>query len=213
MSFCPCPIVEPQPAPLPSLDAAVDSFPTLAKGGPGGWSRRNLIHGQRRAGGWSRPDLSLWAVGRLGAGPGRTYWSVKKKGESRGSSASDTEPSPSSEREGEALAKCNQLIQPAIGHHDIIIQQHQVFPASKLQPLIDRGRKTQVCGIGNHGDRHGRQVPRPPGKGPSIVRPVVDDDQLPRRPGVDLERGDALLGKLKLVPALCGEVRYVAFSL
>jgi hypothetical protein len=43
-------------------------------------------------------------------------------------------------------------------------------------------------------------------------RPIVDDDQFPRLSTVALERGDALLGEFDLVPALCGEPRYVAFS-
>ena len=42
------------------------------------------------------------------------------------------------------LGQSNQLIEPAIGDHHIVIEQHQVFPARLLQPLIDGGRETSV---------------------------------------------------------------------
>jgi hypothetical protein len=59
----------------------------------------------------------------------------------------------------------------------VVIEQHQVLAASKLQPLIDRSRKPKVCDIRDHGDRHGRHIPHAGNvkRGP-VVRPVVDDD-------------------------------------
>jgi hypothetical protein len=62
------------------------------------------------------------------------------------------------------IGQCNHLIKPAISHDNVIIQQHQVFPARKLQPLVDRRRESQVCGIRNHSNRHSRQVARAPVK-------------------------------------------------
>jgi hypothetical protein len=99
------------------------------------------------------------------------------------------------------IGQSNHLIQPGISHDDVIVQKHQVFTARKLQPLVDRRRKSKVLGIRNHGDRHSRQVSRAGQvKSGPIGRPVVDGDQLPGRPGVFLEGGKALLGKFKLVP-------------
>jgi hypothetical protein len=45
-----------------------------------------------------------------------------------------------------------------------------------------------------------------------IGRPIVDGDQLPWLACMLLERSHTVPRELKLVPALCGEVRYVAFS-
>ena len=41
----------------------------------------------------------------------------------------------------------DELLQPRIGHNDIVMQQHQVFPVRDLQPLVDGGRKPSVCGL------------------------------------------------------------------
>jgi hypothetical protein len=100
------------------------------------------------------------------------------------------------------VCQSDQLPQPAIGHHHIIIQHHQVFAARRLQPLVDRGREPQVFGIGDDRDRHGRTIRHTLHVNVYMIRlPVIDDDQFPRRPGKALESGDTLPGKFKLVPA------------
>jgi hypothetical protein len=78
------------------------------------------------------------------------------------------------------VGQCDQLPQPAIGHHDVVIEHDQVLAARGPQSLVDRGREHSTCGIGDFGDRHGRgvllarQV-----RGRLIGRTIVDDDQLP----------------------------------
>ena len=41
------------------------------------------------------------------------------------------------------IGQCNELIQPAISHHRIVIEQHQVLAPRRLQSLIDRRRETR----------------------------------------------------------------------
>jgi hypothetical protein len=78
------------------------------------------------------------------------------------------------------VGQCDQLPQPAIGHHDVVIEHDQVLAARGPQSLVDCGREHSTCGIGDFGDRHGRgvllarQV-----RGRLIGRTIVDDDQLP----------------------------------
>ena len=50
------------------------------------------------------------------------------------------------------------MVQPSIGDHHVVIEQHEVFPACLLQSLIDRGGEASIFSIGNHGDRHGRGI-------------------------------------------------------
>jgi hypothetical protein len=96
----------------------------------------------------------------------------------------------------------NQLIEPPIRHNDIIVHQHQILPARQPQPLVDRRRKTEVRGIGDHRHRHGRHVANSGQIGRGIIRrPVIDNDQLPRRPRVAFECSDALLSKFELAAA------------
>jgi hypothetical protein len=100
------------------------------------------------------------------------------------------------------VCQFNQLPQPAVGDDDIVIQHHQVFAAGGLQSLVDRGREPQVFGIGDDRDRHGRTIRHTRQLNVRMIgRPVIDDDQFPRRPGMAFERGDALPGKFNLIPA------------
>ena len=75
------------------------------------------------------------------------------------------------------------------------------FPASQPQPLVYGRRKTQVGRVAHDGHRHPRHVThagqvnaRPLG------RPMINYDQFPGRPGVALEGGNTLLGKINIVP-------------
>jgi hypothetical protein len=94
------------------------------------------------------------------------------------------------------------LFQPCICHHDVVVKQHQIFAACHLQALVDRRRKPAIGRIADHGHRHVRCIlyAAEISTG-SIRRPIIDDDQLPRRPGVLPQRADALPGEFKLVPA------------
>ena len=109
------------------------------------------------------------------------------------------------------MGQRDQLIEPAVGHDHVVIEQHQVFPAGKVQPLVDGGREAPVGGIAHDGDRHAGKV-ADAGQvhaGP-VGRPVIDGDQLPRRPRVVLEGGDALPGELELVPGRDDDRRQAA---
>ena len=90
----------------------------------------------------------------------------------------------------------------AIGLGEIaasLIQQHLVFAACRLEPLIDRCRKPAICGIRNDRHRHtGHAAHASQILGRPIGRAIIDDDQLPRPPRMALERGEALPGELKL---------------
>ena len=93
----------------------------------------------------------------------------------------------------------NQLLQPPIRHDHIIIEQHEVFAACRLEPLVDRCRKPAICGVGNDRHRHiGHVAHASQIVGRPIGRPIIDDDQLPRPPRMALERGEALPGERKL---------------
>ena len=97
------------------------------------------------------------------------------------------------------VSQCDQLPQPAIRHHDVIIEHDQVLAARGPQSLVDRGREPSTCGIGDDGDRPGRGNPHAlQVRGRLIGRAIVDDDQLPRLPGVSPERGDARPYKFKM---------------
>jgi hypothetical protein len=78
------------------------------------------------------------------------------------------------------VGQCDQLPQPAIGHHDVVIEHDKVLVARGPQSLVDRGREHSTCGIGDFGDRHGRGVLRARQvRGRLMGRIIVDDDQLP----------------------------------
>ena len=95
-----------------------------------------------------------------------------------------------------------ELIEPGTRDHDVVIEQHQKFPARLLQPLIDGGGETSILSIGDHGGRYSRGILHADQiRACAIGEPVIDDDQLPGRAGVIFERDDALPGKLKLIPA------------
>src|SRR5271157_1865862 len=93
------------------------------------------------------------------------------------------------------LRQSDELIQPPVGRHDVVIQQDQVVSLRDLQALVDRGRKAEVLYVAH--DRHLRRGdimdpdeidPRP------IRRAIIDDDQLPRRSGVPHQSGEAKAG-------------------
>ena len=79
----------------------------------------------------------------------------------------------------------HKLVKPPIRDHNIVVQQHQVFPARVLQPLVDRRGKPAICGIGDDSHGHGRSVLNA-GQviSRAVGRPVIDNDQLPARPGL-----------------------------
>ena len=109
------------------------------------------------------------------------------------------------------VRQCRELIEPSVGDDDVIVEQNEVLAACVLQALVDGRGETAICGVGDDGDRHGRGVLNA-GQviSGAVGRSVVDDDQLPVGAGLPEECRDAFPGKLELVPALCGELRYVA---
>ena len=78
--------------------------------------------------------------------------------------------------------KRHKLLEPTIGHDDVVIEQHEVLAPRLMQPLVDRGRETTIDRIGDHGHRHGRGILQS-GQiiGGAVGRAVVDDDELPGR--------------------------------
>ncbi len=109
------------------------------------------------------------------------------------------------------VRQCRKLIEPSVGDDDVIVEKNEVFTARVLKTLVDGRGETAIGGVGDDGDRNGRGVLNA-GKvfSGAVGRSVVDNDQLPVGPGLPEKRRDALPGELELVPALCGELRYVA---
>jgi hypothetical protein len=73
------------------------------------------------------------------------------------------------------------LLEPVVRHHNVVIEQHQLFAVRLTQPLIDRGRKTAINLISDVGDwdrrgilEAGQIIAR------AIGRAVIDNDELPR---------------------------------
>jgi hypothetical protein len=105
-------------------------------------------------------------------------------------------------RSGLGGCEGGELIEPGVGDHDVVVEKKHVFAARQLQPLINGGRKSAIGGIGNHRDRHGRRILHAAQiRARAISRAIIDDDQLPGPACMALERGDAVAGKLELVPA------------
>jgi hypothetical protein len=59
------------------------------------------------------------------------------------------------------LGQCNELIEPGMPDHDIVVEEHQKFPACLLQPLIECSGETSILSIGNHSNGHSRSSPEP----------------------------------------------------
>ena len=96
----------------------------------------------------------------------------------------------------------DKLIEPAIADHRVVVEQNQLLAARRLQALVDRPREPDVLDVADDRDRHAGSIANAGQIGGRVVgRAVVDDDQLPGRPGAPEQRRDAKLGELSLVPA------------
>jgi len=162
-----------------------------------------------RLGGACRRRAGLGAITHLerggvrGAGPGAT---------SRVEGTGRREAAPlrpvSIPARGPALAtglracERQQLVQPAGGYYDVVIQRNQEFAPSLPQSLVDRCWEPNVGRVRDDCDRYRRRVlhAREVVAG-SIGRAVVNDDQLPTGASAAHQGGNALSGEFKLVPA------------
>ena len=100
------------------------------------------------------------------------------------------------------LGECHELVEPTIGDNGVVVKEHEKVAERGGQALVDRGGITAIGRIAHDSNRNGRRVLNPGqiDRG-AVSRAVVDHDQLPRRPGMPHQGGDALPRELKLVEA------------
>jgi hypothetical protein len=100
------------------------------------------------------------------------------------------------------IDKRDEMVQPRIRHHHIVIQQYPLLAPRHAQASIDRAWKPAIDRVSNDSDRYGRSIldadqllPGPVG------RAIIHEDQLPRRPGISEECPQAMPGEFELVEA------------